>query len=132
MVMAMVTTTILIRIHFCFTDFKKVYLDKSECLAALKKCRGSRFKSFRTHAEALNFAQNGPVPPIHHNHQEDTTALPQPSANPSLNVEKPSPFRGPKSQDLVKFRKAIERDDMDFFTKVSKSHKVLKFLKLCI
>lgn len=121
--MTMVTTRMLIRIHFYFTDFKKVYLDKSECLTALKKYKGSRFKSFRTHAEALNFAQNGPVPPNHHNHQEDTTAPSQPSTNPSLSAEKPSPFRGPKSQDLVKFRKAIERDDMDFFTKVSKSHK---------
>lgn len=127
----MVTTRMLIRIHFCFTDFKKVYLEKSECLAALKKYRGSRFKSFRTYAEALNFAQNGPVPPSHHN-QEDTTATPQPSTNLSLSAEKPSPFRGPKSQDLVKFRKAIERDDMGFFTKVSKSSKfIIIVLKLC-
>lgn len=111
-------------IHVCLTDFKKVYLDKSECLAAMKKYRGSRFKGFRTHAEALNFAENGPVPPSHHNHQEDTTALHQPSTNPLLSAEKPSPFRGPKSQDLVKFRKAIERDDMDFFTKVSKNIKL--------
>ncbi|KAK3877287.1 hypothetical protein Pcinc_017990 [Petrolisthes cinctipes] len=98
-------------------DFKNVYTDKSECLAALKKYRGSRFKAFRSRADALIFAQSGPVPPIHHNHQEDTTSQLHPSTIPLMNAEKPSPFRGPKSQDLVKFRKAIEKDDMNYFIK---------------
>lgn len=36
-----------------------------------------------------------------------------------LSQEKPSPFRGPKSQELVKFRKAIEKGNHDYFDEVS-------------
>ena len=100
-------------LYFVLTEYEKVYTDKKNCLAALKKFRGSRFKSFNTYEEALHFAENGPV-----------TVLPQhiPGSEENkvacLNIEKPSPYRGPKSQDLVKFRKAIEKEDENYFNQV--------------
>lgn len=91
-------------------------MDKAECLAALKKCRGSRFKAFRTYEEALKFAEAGAVVAASQGGTgEEGAVMPQ----PILNVEKPSPFRGPKSQDLVKFRKSIEKCDLNYFSQVS-------------
>ncbi|XP_045601444.2 ankyrin repeat and LEM domain-containing protein 2 homolog [Procambarus clarkii] len=94
------------------TDFQKVYLDQTACLAAMKKYRGSRFKSFGTYDAALQFAENGPDVIVSHGTASGEDGGP----SSSINAEKPSPFRGPKSQDLVKFRKAIEKCDMDYFT----------------
>ncbi|XP_042883967.1 uncharacterized protein LOC122260656 isoform X2 [Penaeus japonicus] len=90
-------------------DFQLVYTDKMSCLAMMKKYRGSRFKAFRSYEEALQFAENGPDVAI----TQDTGNGP----DGNLNAERPSPFRGPKSQDLVKFRKSIEKDDMSYFMK---------------
>ncbi|XP_050713796.1 ankyrin repeat and LEM domain-containing protein 2-like isoform X2 [Eriocheir sinensis] len=92
-------------------DIQKVFVDKVECLAALKKHRGSRFKAFRTYEEALKFSKEGAA--LAATQGEDVGGA---SAQPSLNVEKPSPFRGPKSQDLVKFRKSIEKGDLKYFS----------------
>lgn len=92
-------------------EYEKVYVDKGKCLAAMKKFRGSRFKSFSTYDEALYFAENGPVTAVIQN----SAVGEEKSVN--LNAEKSSPYSGPKSQDLVKFRKAIEKDDMTYFEK---------------
>lgn len=89
-------------------DFQLVHTDKMSCLAMMKKYRGSRFKAFRSYEEALQFAENGPEVAI----TQDTNGL-----DGNVNAERPSPFRGPKSQDLVKFRKSIEKDDVTYFTK---------------
>ncbi|XP_071540750.1 ankyrin repeat and LEM domain-containing protein 2 homolog [Panulirus ornatus] len=89
---------------------QKVYTDKTACLAVMKKCRGSRFKAFGTYKEALQFAEVGPSMPQGISVEEDG------GASCSISGEKPSPFRGPKSQDLVKFRRSIEKGDMEFFT----------------
>lgn len=93
-------------------DVKKVFVDKTECLAAMKKYRGSRFKAFRTYEDALMFSEAGAAA-SQGGTGEEGAITPQ----PLLNVEKPSPYRGPKSQDLVKFRKSIERGDFDYFTR---------------
>ncbi|XP_068239248.1 ankyrin repeat and LEM domain-containing protein 2 homolog [Palaemon carinicauda] len=78
----------------------------------MKKFRGSRFKSFSTYEDALYFAENGPVIALTQN-----IGVSEDNKTVNLNAEKPSPYRGPKSQDLVKFRKAIEKDDMVYFDK---------------
>lgn len=100
-------------------------MDKAECLAALKKHRGSRFKAFRTYEEALKFSEEGAA--VAATQGEDYGGAP---SQPSLNVEKPSPFRGPKSQDLVKFRKSIEKGDLKYFSQVSS--KIMRVNKIFI
>ena len=103
-------------IHSSPSDIQKVFVDKTECLAAIKRYRGSRFKAFRTYEEALKFSETrAAVIASHGVSGEEGAVTPQ----PTLNVEKPSPFRGPKSQDLVKFRKSIEKGDTNYFSKVS-------------
>lgn len=97
------------QVYLSFPDFQLVHTDKMSCLAMMKKYRGSRFKAFRSYEEALQFAENGPEVAI----TQDTNGL-----DGNVNAERPSPFRGPKSQDLVKFRKSIEKDDVTYFTKV--------------
>ncbi|MPC18117.1 Ankyrin repeat and LEM domain-containing protein 2 [Portunus trituberculatus] len=94
-------------------DIKRVFVDKTECLAAMKKYRGSRFKAFRMYEDALKFSEAGATT-SQGGTGEEGAITPQ----PLLNVEKPSPYRGPKSQDLVKFRKSIEKGDFDYFTRV--------------
>ncbi|KAK7056573.1 ankyrin repeats protein [Halocaridina rubra] len=91
-------------------NIEQVYTDKASCLAVMKKYRGSRFKSFSTFEEALQFAEDGPLI----NLSQSVCGSDEGQCS-NLNVEKPSPYRGPKAQDLVKFRKAIERDDMVYF-----------------
>ncbi|XP_063884903.1 ankyrin repeat and LEM domain-containing protein 2-like [Scylla paramamosain] len=93
-------------------DIKKVFVDKTECLAAMKKYRGSRFKAFRTYDDALKFSEAGAAA-SQGGTGEEGAITPQ----PLFNVEKPSPYRGPKSQDLVKFRKSIEKGDFDYFSR---------------
>ncbi|XP_045124038.1 ankyrin repeat and LEM domain-containing protein 2 homolog [Portunus trituberculatus] len=93
-------------------DIKRVFVDKTECLAAMKKYRGSRFKAFRMYEDALKFSEAGATT-SQGGTGEEGAITPQ----PLLNVEKPSPYRGPKSQDLVKFRKSIEKGDFDYFTR---------------
>lgn len=88
-----------------FFPEETVFLDKSEALKLVKKYKRARFKSFRTHQEATDFALYG---------SETSTSWPT-GPPESLSVgEKPSPFRGPKPQDMVKLRKAIESGDFEF------------------
>ncbi|KAK8732353.1 hypothetical protein OTU49_007048, partial [Cherax quadricarinatus] len=94
------------------SDFQKVYIDQTACLAVMKKYRGSRFKSFRTYDAAMHFAENGPDVIVPHG----ATSGEDGGIYTGVSAEKPSPFRGPKSQDLVKFRKAIEKGDMVYFS----------------
>lgn len=82
-----------------------MFTDKSEALKLVKKYKKARFKAFRTFADAMQFAACG---------METAAAYP---TSPPDTGEKPSPFRGPKPQDMVRFRKAIEAGDMDFVKK---------------
>lgn len=72
----------------------------------VKKYKKARFKAFRKRSEAMQFAIFG---------METTgqTGCPT-SPLPAESGEKPSPFRAPKPQDMVRFRKAIESGDIDF------------------
>lgn len=73
----------------------------------MKKYKKARFKSFRTETDAIHFALYGietvgqgvcPIPTLE-------------------SGEKLSSFRGPKPQDMVRFRKAIESADFEFVKK---------------
>lgn len=105
-------------------DFEGVYTDKKEALRAVKKYKGSRFKAFKTHAEAIGFAsqsdEKSVSSPFSRNGSASTSAKEPESINDANGIapsgEKISPFRAPKSQDLVKLRKAIECGDAEFVT----------------
>ncbi|KAG4077850.1 hypothetical protein HA402_013784 [Bradysia odoriphaga] len=80
-----------------------VFTDKQEAFQLLKTHKEARLKEFKTNEEAVNFSKNGmAVLPI------NTTM----SSSPST-VHDKSPFRGPKTQELVAFRKSIEQGKLD-------------------
>lgn len=91
-----------------------MFFDKIEALKEVKKYKKARFKAFNFYHEALEFALYGSEHPNNNSMIEINGTAPSSSVNnvktepvPTVG-EKPSQFRGPKSQDLVKFRKAIE------------------------
>ena len=92
---------------------KKYYTDKSEVMKVLKEIKGTRFKVFKSQAEAEEYSASH-VP-----------AVPESSSDPSL-LSSPKPsekseFKSLKSQQEVQFRKAIEKSPSD-----------LEFLSSCI
>lgn len=92
-----------------------VFEDKIEALKLVRKYKKARFKVFNFYHEAANFAVYGFTFP---NNNVDGILSPQsvPDGPPAVG-EKPSLFRGPKSQDLVKLRKGIECGDLSFVEK---------------
>lgn len=90
-----------------------VFQNKLEALKLVKKFKKARFKAFSFYHEAADFAINGA--------EQSNTARDINTSNSTENSapigEKPSPYRGPKSQDLVKLRKAIEMGNVDFVHK---------------
>ncbi|XP_076060237.1 ankyrin repeat and LEM domain-containing protein 2 [Oratosquilla oratoria] len=94
-------------------DYEPVLNDKTSCLKLMKKHKGSRFKAFQSYEDALHFAQTGPDIPASSASCDD----PGKSCNGTGVIgEKSSPYRGPKSQDLVKLRKSIEKGDITYFS----------------
>ncbi|XP_067121785.1 ankyrin repeat and LEM domain-containing protein 2 [Centruroides vittatus] len=97
----------------CVDDEKPplVYADKKEALKAVKKYKGARFKAFPTKDEAVSFSKctTDCLSPVAK--QPHSLRLP----DLYFMIEKSSPFKAPKSQDVVKLRKAIEKGDADFF-----------------
>lgn len=91
---------------------RNVFFDKLEALKEVKKYKKARFKVFQFYHEALEFALHGSEFPNNNSTLEINTSKNN-EATPSVG-EKPSQFRGPKSQDLVKLRKAIENGDVHF------------------
>lgn len=89
-----------------------VYTDRSEAMKIMKKHKKARFKSFKLREEAVEFAVQGP----------ETVVISSSGLTENLEAasgivgEKPSPFKGPKAQDLVRLRKAIECGDIGTFT----------------
>lgn len=88
-------------------DLLHVYTDKTEALKIVKKFKKARFKAFKSRQEAVEFAVHG----------SDILTVTSPgmgenseTSSPLLG-EKPSPFKGPKPQDLVRLRRLIERGD---------------------
>jgi hypothetical protein len=89
-----------------------VYTDKSEAMNIMKKHKKARFKSFKLREEAVQFAIQGPETLV-----ISSSGLAENSdATSGMVGEKPSPFKGPKSQDLVRLRKVIEAGDIDTFS----------------
>jgi hypothetical protein len=87
-----------------------VYTDKSEAMKILKTYKRARFKPFKKREDAVEFAVHGSeILVVTSELSENLEAT-----NPAVG-EKPSPFKGPKAQDLVQLRKVIERGDICTF-----------------
>ncbi|PSN53579.1 hypothetical protein C0J52_00962 [Blattella germanica] len=92
--------------------FLHVYTDKTEALKVVKKFKKARFKAFKTRHDAVKFAIYG----------SEILTVSSPTVGENLDVisspvvgEKPSPFKGPKNQDLVRLRRIIECGDIPTF-----------------
>lgn len=83
-----------------------VYQDKAEALKIAKKNKKSRFKAFNLQTEAIEFSLYGSEYP--NNNTTDNGPLVQKPVEMSSVGEKASPFKGPKPQELIELRKAIE------------------------
>lgn len=88
-------------------SIKSFYNDKEEALKVLKSHKEARLKAFRTSEEAVYFYLNGPSDPIPSIAPKSPT-----SSTFKLKLEK-TPFKAPKSQELVAFRKNIEKNELD-------------------
>jgi hypothetical protein len=77
----------------------------------VKKHKNARFKLFKLREEAEEFAVHGSEILV-----ATSPGLAENVETTNLAVgEKPSPFKGPKAQDLVRLRKMIEGGDIDTF-----------------
>lgn len=96
-----------------FNGTPNVFEDKVNALQAAKKNKKSRFKAFQFYHEALEFAQNGSEFP--NNNTGINGSFNQKSSTETAQIgEKASPFKGPKPQELVELRKAIESGNYKF------------------
>lgn len=96
-----------------YDNTPNVYDDKIEALKFAKKNKKSRFKAFQFYHEAAEFSLNGFEYP--NNNIQATvngSLLPKPAIETV--GEKASPFKGPKPQELIELRKAIEAGNYDF------------------
>lgn len=97
-----------------YNSTPNVYQDKVEALKAAKKNKKSRFKAFQFYHEAAEFSLNGSEYPNNNTTTVNGSLLQKQSVeNPSVE-EKASPFKGPKPQELVELRKAIEAGSYKF------------------
>lgn len=101
-------------------DYKcvpNVFQDKVEALKVAKKNKKSRFKAFQFYHEAAEFSLNGSEFP-NNNTTVNGSLLQKPSVENPLVGEKASPFKGPKPQELVELRKAIEAGNYNFVKEI--------------
>lgn len=91
-----------------------VFQDKSEALKVVKKYKKARFKAFSYYHEAADFAIHGSDYPNNNMSLDGSLFAKTTAETVQVVAEKSSQFRGPKSQDLVKLRKAIEAGDIGF------------------
>ncbi|CAH0560246.1 unnamed protein product [Brassicogethes aeneus] len=86
-----------------------IFTDKIEALKLTKKNKKSRFKAFQFYHEAVEFALNGSEHPNNNTTVDGPLFSYLPQEQPQNGIgEKASPFKGPKPQELVELRKAIE------------------------
>uniref|UniRef100_T1J3Y4 RING-type E3 ubiquitin transferase n=1 Tax=Strigamia maritima TaxID=126957 RepID=T1J3Y4_STRMM len=93
-------------------EINQVYTDRKEALKALKKCKGARFKVFKSESDALEFSNNLSLGEQANTSRCSDALLPDVNSA-SQTGEKISLFRVPRNQDLVKLRKAIECGDIE-------------------
>lgn len=79
-----------------------VFSDRKEALRCAKKYKGARFKAFPSREEAVAYCERSAADA---EEEVDCAA--------ALVGERPSSYRGPKSQDVVRLRKAIECGDAE-------------------
>lgn len=96
-----------------YNSTPNVYEDKLEALKVAKKNKKSRFKAFQFYHEAAEFSLNGSEYPNNNTTVNGSLLQKQSVENPSVG-EKASPFKGPKPQELVELRKAIEAGNYKF------------------
>lgn len=102
-----------IQLELYCDGYKTVFQDKLEALKVVKQYKRARFKAFTFYHEAVDFAVHGCEFP--NNTSEDNLFSVKSSTDSSQPIgEKPTLFRGPKSQDLVKLRKGIENGNLNF------------------
>ncbi|XP_044747761.1 ankyrin repeat and LEM domain-containing protein 2 homolog isoform X2 [Coccinella septempunctata] len=89
-----------------------VFNDKSMVLQVLKQHKKARFKAFSLFHEAADFSLNG-VDNSNISIVDSSIDKKFPIESAQLIGEKQSPFKGPKPQDLIILRKAIEKGDYD-------------------
>nr|XP_022902887.1 ankyrin repeat and LEM domain-containing protein 2-like [Onthophagus taurus]XP_022911169.1 ankyrin repeat and LEM domain-containing protein 2-like [Onthophagus taurus] len=95
-----------------------VFTDKAEALKLVKQFKKARFKCFNYYHEAVEFATHGGDTPFINNHSFNSNSKKEPeNENLSCIVNEKCQFRGPKSQDLIKLRKAIETNDLNYVEK---------------
>ncbi|KAJ1529624.1 hypothetical protein ONE63_006389 [Megalurothrips usitatus] len=87
-------------------DFLHVYEDKLEALKVVKHHKKARFKAFGLRSDAVAFAVHGSV-----NSSEESVN------GSSSDAEKPSLFKGPKREDMVQLRRAIENGNIELVGK---------------
>ncbi|XP_063979579.1 ankyrin repeat and LEM domain-containing protein 2 [Diachasmimorpha longicaudata] len=81
-----------------------VYTDKQAALDVIKASRTGRLKTFKSRSAAENYANHG---------FEETVLNKGPKTQSVTTEEKTSSLRAPRSQELVAFRKHIERGELD-------------------
>lgn len=94
-------------------DFLHVYEDKVEALKVVKHHKKARFKAFNQRSDAVAFA-------VHGADSSSTTSdenAPVPTSVSQSDAEKPSLFKGPKQQDMVQLRRAIESGNLELVYK---------------
>ncbi|XP_051169118.1 ankyrin repeat and LEM domain-containing protein 2 homolog isoform X2 [Leptopilina boulardi] len=83
----------------------RVFTEKSDALKLIKSHKNARLKFFKNRLDAENFSRNGGS-----TNDANVTTI---STENVVGEEKYSNFKGPKPQDLVRFRKLIEAGDLD-------------------
>jgi len=104
--------------------YPRLYTDKANALVEVKKHKKARFKPFKTRWEAVTFSlhgsDGGPAQDSSSTSEVDGALVNNAPNSPKMNgpscviadAEKPSSFKGPKAQDLVRLRRAIESGDL--------------------
>lgn len=87
-------------------DNLHIYTNKIDALKVIKEHKTGRLKTFKTYTDAEEYATTG---------HEQIYNCPNNSFNVGVPVieEKSSNFKGPKTQDLICFKKLIESGDLD-------------------
>ncbi|CAH1985203.1 unnamed protein product [Acanthoscelides obtectus] len=96
-----------------YSEGPYVFQDKVEALKLAKRNKKARFKAFQFYHEAAEFAMNGSECP-NNNHTITGLFTSKLSETTQTIGEKSSPFKGPKPQELVELRKAIESGNYKF------------------